>query len=360
MTQTDEGLVDPWSRSRPTRFLGDDEPATTDGIPQPPRLEHAIRRHGGNGRPYVRIKMPTGEILDTETTYARVTTFIKCVDRSEALDRWQQQRAMEGFGARPEEFQARVVSAQGDRDALNGIWLAALDAGGAKAAAEMGTAMHRVCEWNDIGHLPRYLPEPYTTGLVAWIRTTEFFDFHKIEQFMVHDGIQVGGTPDRVVRYLPCENCGRHYYILDLKTGRVDDFTELQIAMQLGIYANSDYYDPSTGIRIPQDNICRCKGIIVKLDFTSGTAITYWTDIYTGWEIATEVATRVHAARKNKGLLVPFAPTPNLDFLIETAESRDVLKSLYHRHKGGLWMAEHTAAAERRIEILINQQDQAS
>jgi hypothetical protein len=347
MTDT---IVDRWGgASKRTRTLGDQELTVLDGIVLPPRDEHNVRRHGGNGRPYIRVAMPDGTVLDTETTYSRCTTFIKCIDRSEALDRWHQRRAMEGFANAIDEMQALVISAQDDREKMNGVWLRALDMGGAKRLAEMGTAAHRVAEWYDLGQLPAVLPDRYQTALRGWVAATKYFRWKQIEKFMVHDGIKVAGTPDRVGEYLPCPNCGRTLYIVDLKTGRVDEYTELQQAMQFGIYANSAYYDVHTGQRTPQDDICRCRGIAIKVDILTGEYITYWVDIYTGWRIAHDLAPLVQAALKEKGLLVPFEPEPNLDALIATARDRAELRALYRRH-ADLWTPAHTAAGNQRLQ----------
>jgi hypothetical protein len=328
--------------------MRDREPECVDNIKMPPRDEDSIVRHGGNGRPLIRDVAPDGTVLETSTYYSRCTTFIKCIDRNEALERWQQARAMEGFSARPDEFQARVVEAAGDRAKLSGVWLDALRAGGAETAAHMGTAMHRVAEWHDLGVQQPNLPERYARGLEAWIHITKYFAFREVEKFMVHDELQVAGTPDRVARYLPCDNCGRTFYILDLKNGRVDEYTELQIAMQFGMYANSAYYDVHTGERRYQDDICRCKGITVKLFLDTGEATTFWTDIWTGYKIAQELAPQVHTARKEHALLVPFEPVPVLDVFIEQAGSKADLRGLYHTYRT-FWTAEHTRKAEMRI-----------
>lgn len=348
-------LVDRWAGERRERFMGDDEPTTIDGIVLPPRDEHHIRRHGGNGRPAVRLVMRktdgTFEVLQTTAWYQRCTTFIKCIDRNEALERWNQRRAMEGFARNALEMEARIISSADNDNALDGVWLEARRLGGAEMLAARGTAMHRVAEWYDLGSPPPILPPAYEKGLQGWINLTRFFQWREIEKFMVHDGLKVAGTPDRVGKYHPCENCGREYYIVDLKTGRVDLYTELQIAMQLGIYANSDYYDVHTGERRQQDDICRCKGIAVKLDIDSGTGTCYWVDIFTGWTIARDLAPLVHKARTEKGLLVPFEPTPNLFLLIEGARTREELNSLFAQYRPH-WKSEHTEAGKKRLSVL--------
>jgi len=138
---------------------------------------------------------------------------------------------------------------------------------------------------------------------------------------------------------------------VDLKTGRVDEYTELQQAMQFGIYANSAFYNVRTGERIEQNNICRCRGIAVKVDILTGEYITYWVDIHTGYRVAHDLAPQVQSALKEKGLLVPFEPEPNIDVLIMTAESRTELRQIYARHRD-LWTPAHTEAGSARLKEL--------
>ena len=149
-------------------------------------------------------------------------------------------------------------------------------------------------------------------------------------------------APDRM--YL----CGRRM-VPTHNTGRVDHYTELQIAMQLGLYANSDFYDHETGIRTPHDDICRCRAIVVNLPAGTGEAMVQWVDIYTGWQTVVEVARRVREARKKKNLVRQFMPTADLLRLIATAESRQELDRIYTDHRG-IWTSEHTAAANERLK----------
>ncbi|MCP6756327.1 hypothetical protein NL533_32370, partial [Klebsiella pneumoniae] len=64
------------------------EPAevlTYDGIERPERAEDQVRRNH-DGRPYIKAVDPeTGEVLDKEVMYSRVTTYIKCVDDTTLL-----------------------------------------------------------------------------------------------------------------------------------------------------------------------------------------------------------------------------------------------------------------------------------
>jgi hypothetical protein len=342
-------LDDPWDR--PPRTFGDVKSVVIDDvfIERPPRDEDLVRRHGANGRPYIRkIDPATGLVLRAETTYSRVTHAIKCVDANDALVRWGEQRLALGFAARPDEFIADVFLNQENKWGLNSVIKRAKVAGGADVASTLGRALHMLMERYDLGILPAVIPQRYEADLVEWARIIRYFRIIKIEKFMVHDGLKCAGTPDRVVEYLPCPNCGRKFYILDLKTGRVDEYTDLQIAMQLGIYANSDYYDLVTGERTQPHDICPCKAITLHLKAGSGTAVCQWTDIHTGYQIATQVMPLVQDARRQKGLFVPFRPQVNLQWQIESAKTRDEIAEIEARNPG-LWGPEHVDAAMRRV-----------
>lgn len=335
-----------------------------DGVERPPRAEDKVRRHRGNGRPYIRALDPqTGAVLAKETLMTRVTTYIKGIDAKEALIRWYQRQVAKGIATRPDMFLAQIMQFQDDRQGLDRVCEQAKEAAAAGDKAYIGTAVHALTERWDLGLPLQIVPPQYQGDLQAWVDVMKYFQIRDIERLMVHDEIQTAGTPDRVVRYLPCEVpmaddsgevvgvCGREHYILDLKTGRVDNYTELEIAMQLGIYSRSKYYDLSTGERTATDDICQHRGIVIALPAGSGVAVTHWVDIWTGWEIAYEVARRVRWARSQKGLMRVFDPQPNLFFEIEKADSRDALRRLRAEHLAA-WTPAHTLHAIARLESM--------
>lgn len=359
---TDDEPRDPWVRA--PRVWGEDlAEVTVDGMPvsRPPRDEDRIRRHGGNGQPAVRVLADDGTVLAATTWYQRVTRFIKVIDEDTNLQMWQERMLCRGILARHEEFLDDIALNQEDRDGLNGVIARAKEAGGRNVAAVRGKALHFMLERADLAsmglaQMPPIVPTWMGPDIVARLEQTRYFRWLHVERPMVHDGLRVLGTPDRVFAWSPCPNCGRSLYIGDDKTGRVDEYTELQQAMQLGIYANADYYNVDTGVRTPQDDICRCRAVIIHTPYGSGASRLQWIDIWTGWRLASELAPQVWLARRKKdtegplgALLVPFEPEPDMHFLVACCTSLDDLRRLEHAYRQ-YWTEEIAALATAKSQ----------
>lgn len=358
----DDDPRDPWERK--PKVWGDDlAEVTIDGMPisRPPRDEDRIRRHGGNGQPAVRVIGDDGTILVATTWYQRVTRFIKVVDENSNLQMWEERMLARGLAARWEEFLPDIIANQDDRNGLNGVVARAKVAGGRNVASTRGKALHFLLERADLSSLgkadlPPMVPDYMVADMRARLEQTRFFRWFAIERPMVCDRLRVMGTPDRVFGWRPCPNCGRTLYIGDDKTGRVDEYTELQQCMQLGIYANSDYYDVDTGARTRQDDICRCKGAIFHTPYGSGESRLQWIDIYTGWRLASDVAPLVWDARKKRttdgplgALMSPFEPEPDLHWLVASCNSLADLQAV-ERHYRQYWTEEVAALALARSQ----------
>lgn len=328
----------------------DEQSLFYDGIERPPRAEDKVRRTQ-DGRPYVRALNEDGTVGEREVLYSRVTTYIKCVDDTSLLNDWTIRMILRGFAMKPKTYSAKVMQWQHSRTEMKKIAEDLKELGLEEDNAAIGTAVHAITERHDLGLDIPVLPEYYHDDLLAWMDVAQYFTFHRIEQAMINDELRTFGTPDRVAEYHPCATCGKSRFILDLKTGRVDNYTELQIAMQLGLYANSEFYDYRTGERTPHDDICRDKAIVVHLPAGGGKAFTLWSDIWSGWTVVTEVARRVREARLKKRLLVPFIPTEDIMKKIEAAGTRADLERLYHENRGN-WNGLHTERARERWETL--------
>lgn len=204
----------------------------------------------------------------------------------------------------------------------------------------------------------------YERHLEVYKDLTKYFDMVQIEQFVVNDEYETGGTPDRVIRYWPCEvvvnketgeRCGRDHYIEDLKTGRVDFYTEGTIAMQLAMYAHSKCYDIATGMRFDLPPLCPHKGVVVHLPAQEpepeGLSSTKWVNIAKGWR-RIALAKAVREARSDKhGLARGFTPMVNVYWLVRMADSQRTLRAIYEEHKG-IWTPGLDEAMEKRMEDL--------
>ena len=344
----DSELRDSWTGEGPDTLVYDE-------VERPWRAEDFVERNR-DGRPYIRAVDDQGNLLDKRVLYSRVTTYIKCVDDTSLLDWWTRRMQALGFAEAPEYFAAEVMRAQHSREELNKVCARAVDRAKAHDRAAIGTAVHALTERNDKGLGQGVVPPYYQADLLAWQHATRYFENVLIEEMVVNDTLRTAGTPDRIVKYHRCAICGAEYYVLDLKTGRVDHYTELQIAMQLALYGNSDVYDLQTGARTKLEEavggkVCRDKGIVINLEAGSGVADPQWVDLTTGWEIVTEVARRVREARRRKGLLVRFTPMPDLFLLINEAPTRQALNELYLAHRS-VWTDEIMAHAMQKAETL--------
>ncbi len=320
-----------------------------DGIERPPNDEKLIRRDG-RGRPYIRL--PDGS---KEVTYTRVTTFVGALDETSNLGKWLRRQLLKGVALKPDRILAQVGQFAGtefektELDRLAEEAIAYADAGD-KAA--IGTAVHALTERHDMGLPIAVLPAQYAGDLTAWVQITRHWTNVHIEHFMVNDEVETGGTPDRIVRWHPCTECGKDLFIVDLKTGRIDTFTHLKVCMQLAVYANSTLYVRETGERIQLSDLCRCRGYVVHLPAGSGKAALHEYDLATGWTYASVLAASVRKARSSAGSLArEFDPLLTEVWL---AEDRSRLEELWRTAYDGEWTERHTQAAGARLWQLEN------
>lgn len=319
-----------------------------DGIERPPNDEKLIKRDG-RGRPY--IIDPDGK----EVTYTRVTTFVGALDETTNLGKWLRRQMLKGVALKPDRILAQVGQFAGgefEKTELDRLAEEAIAYADSNDKAAIGTAVHALTERHDMGLPITVLPGQYVNDLAEWVRITRWWANVHIEHFMVNDEIKTGGTPDRIVRWHPCPNCGKTLFIVDLKTGRIDTFTHLKVCMQLAVYANSQLYVRSTGTRIPLDDLCQCQGYVVHLQAGSGQAELFRYDLDTGWDYARRLAAEVRKARSSANSLASqFDPLMTEIWL---ADSRDRLELLWRTAYDGEWTDKHTRAAGARAWQLEN------
>jgi hypothetical protein len=239
------------------------------------------------------------------STYTRVTTFIDSVGDKAALGKWEKRMILGHLGTeRGMEWLSDIVTADGDRVELDRIAAAILDDSGAKDAAGVGTAIHKLTERHDAGLISVGDPCDYPDHLAAWVAVTAHLEMHAIELFVVNDEFRTGGVIDRLVRWPGecCPTCGLDAYVGDLKTGRVDPYTYLKIAMQLALYATSECYDPATGERSPLPiAVCPHRALVVHVPARSDVPMVdsdlWWVDLTKGME-AVRVAAAARALSK--------------------------------------------------------------
>jgi hypothetical protein len=322
---------------------------------QVPRVESGSRK----GCP--KVLLPD---LSKIAVYSRVTSYVDCLDDQEPLTGWKKRKVAEGLAIRPdlllavnslgpEPSRLEAAAYKDWRGRMNELCEQAIEAAKAGARATIGSALHALCERLDRGETLGAVPEQYIPHLTAYQEATAHLHPVHIEEFSVLDELQVGGTPDRVVRIDGEDGL----FIADIKTGSLD-FGVGKMAMQLAIYAHSVLYDPSSGKRTGYAGPVNAeRGLIIGLNADTGIVELLWIDIAAGWQ-AVGLATQVRAWRNRKGLtsharpviaVAPLEPTREAALLvaIDVASSVEDLEALW-RAAGAAWTDEHTARAAAR------------
>jgi len=275
--------------------------------------------------------------------YTRCTTYVGVLEDTYNLSRWQQRMVALGMADRPDLVLAAGAH-RDDKAELDRIVAQALDAAQARAAAGVGTSLHKLTEQLDRGQIPGPVPEAYRADLDAYAAATAGMEMVGIERFTVLDELRIGGTHDRTVRYQ-----GRTY-IADIKTGTIE-YSALKIAMQLAVYSRSVLYDHRTRTREPLD-VDTDRAIVIHLPAGQGRCELHWIDIAAGWE-AVQVATQVRDWRRRKGLLTPFTdPVTDVAEKIKAAMSVEALTQIWQQHQS-VWTDDLTVLARARKAQLL-------
>jgi hypothetical protein len=228
--------------------------------------------------------------------YTRCTTFVGVLEDTSNLTKWKQRMTAIGLTLRP-DLALAVAAHRADKSKLNKIVEEAMEAASSSAAATTGTALHALTEQMDRGEVMAAIPEAFQGDIAAYeFATAPLTNIH-IERFTVHDGLQVAGTPDRVVEYKDA------LYIADVKTGSIE-WGMGKIAMQLAVYANSLLYDIATGDRASL-NVDTRRALVIHLPAGQGRCDLVWVDITEGWR-AVQVAAEVRKHRQHKAWSWPF------------------------------------------------------
>ena len=332
-----------------------DPDADTEGVERPPRDEDAIVRDK-RGRPRIWVLDEHGDLAYEDKgrkrpklrSYTRTTTWAKMLEDTTNLSRWAQRMTAIGVASNP-DIQLSILShphVKMDRDALNQDVEDAKERAKASAMSRTGTAMHALSERYDRGLEIGFVPPLYKADLDAYIEATKFFRMIEIERFTVVDEYKIGGTPDRILQYLPCPKCGGDYYIGDLKTGNIELGADA-IAIQLAIGANGKIYKPSTGERIElPERLCKHKAVIFHLPQGEGVCRLEWTNIEAGWAKMDFIAElRRHRAINDWSVGFDAVPTPWwLHEQIQKTASRAEVLELFAQYRPW-WTDEHSEAA---------------
>lgn len=253
--------------------------------------------------------------------YRRCSAATKQVEDTYGLERWQERNVAYGM-TYDSSLGARVLAIQGnpstwekaEKDAVNGIVTDAKRVAKSQAAADIGTAVHRLTERVDMGEA--VIAGAYAGDLAAYTQALAnggvITHPQWIECRMVNDDLEMAGTADRLVTFAPGSPCAialetqpDEVTVADVKTGGSVDFLGLSAAGQLASYAGGLLYDPVSDTRQPTPVLNRRWGLIIHLPAGTGTCGLYKVDLVAGLA-ACHLANAVKTTRnRSKGWLTP-------------------------------------------------------
>ena len=251
--------------------------------------------------------------------YARATTLAKTLDDEGALATWKMRMVAVGLARRADLI--ALASTTTDKKQLDDITQQALDAAASGARANIGTALHALVEQINRGEQPPNLLDSLTADIAAYRDGVKDLRLSMPETFVVNDSWQVAGTFDFLV-----ESNGM-LLVGDLKTGTDLKYSWRSIAVQLAVYANSEWiYDPATDTRSPMPEVDKRLGVVVHLPAGEGRCQLFTVDIAEGYGAA-EKSLWCRGWRK-QALSEPWTPVPIGQGLHEAPSGRvDALRA---------------------------------
>jgi hypothetical protein len=247
---------------------------------------------------------PDGE----EKSWTRATTFAATLAEQYALRIWEQRQVVWGLARRPDLLtMASTISGPEDKKALGEIVDEAHVAGGTKAKANRGTAIHRACQAAERGAYDQ-VPEELRPHVSAYFAAMREGGLAILPEYVERTGIvnqyDVAGTFDNLVR---CPD-GK-IRVSDKKTGRMD-YSDVEFAVQLAVYAHLDaLFNYDTGRYEPMPEVATDYAILAHIDPETGHCELLRINIEWGWVWARTCAETM-AIRKTKGVITPYiAPT---------------------------------------------------
>lgn len=251
-------------------------------------------------------------------SYQRATNFTKILSDSYNLELWKQRKVARGVAAH-RDLQALILAVPPEDDdpalkkQLDGYVEKAKDLARADTGANMGTALHALCERADLGETLT-LPDDLAADVGAYTAMRERHGLEVsgkwVERIVVLESLGVAGTFDRLVRQR-----GR-VFVGDLKTGRMGYW--LEIAIQLALYAHADYvFDPLDGTKVDMPKVDQDTAYVFHLAPGSATCDLYEVDIAEGWR-AVQLSQQVRAIRRLDQTLGKKVDEPPAPYVVPT------------------------------------------
>ncbi len=279
-----------------------------------PATKRAPRVPGLRDDRYGRYTMVHPDGSGKVATKSRASTVIHTTEDDYALTQWQMGMVLRGAAARP-DLPALAASlsldSQRDKQTLKDLVEQAQEAGGAKAKANLGTAVHGFCEVYDREGTTDGVPDAYLPDVLAYARALDANGLTVLPDMVERSTMTsrwdgVGGTFDNV--YLTRD--GR-YVIGDKKTGKVGYSPKVMYG-QFAVYAEgvSEFgvYDHETGLWAqPEWEIDYAEALIIHLPVGQARCDIYSADLAVGRTHLDQCA-EVRRQRRVKHSLTVYLP----------------------------------------------------
>jgi len=187
-----------------------------------------------------------------------------------------------GMSMREDLLMLAAATPVNDKGTLNRVAENAKEAAFASSRANLGTALHSLTEQLDRGEHPA-IPMQLIKDIEAYQKATTTHEFVAIsaEKTVVIPKFKVAGTYDRILAK------DSDLYIGDIKTGSTIEFSFLEIAVQLALYAHGvGVWNNDEQKYEPMPNVHQDCGVVFHMPAGEGRCDLYLLDLNAGWEIA--------------------------------------------------------------------------
>jgi len=232
----------------------------------------------------------------------RATTISEILESRHAIELWKMRNVAVGLAGRPDLLAQVASTSPDDKSTLNSACQSALDAADADAAANMGTALHRIVERVNLdpsAPVPEMFSERVEAYLAALAEAGLTVCTDAVERIHVIEELGISGMADFHATWA---GDGRRY-VCDLKTGSGVAYGAGGYAVQLAIYSRAtSLYRVEDDTHEPVPELAQDRGVIIHLPAKGGPAKVHWIDLAAGAE-ALPHAVFAHRWRSRKDLL---------------------------------------------------------
>lgn len=302
-------------------------------------------------------------VTGKERAWTRATTVARTLADEYNLTLWKLRQVAKGLALRPDLIAgAAAADPESDKKTLDDIAEKAMERAGSSSGATMGTALHAFAHRLGLGESMASLgvPAPLDKDLAAYVDTLSRHRLRILpalcERIVVLPELGVAGTFDNIVEQPSGVTKSEPLSLFDLKTAKSVDYSMLEIAIQLALYAHAPLmWNPGTQTYEPMPPVDMNRALVLHLPVGKAHGQIYGVNIIEGWEDA-QLAMRVREARsRGKGMAWLVDPEPAdlaMHRVVKAGSQADLAQLWEQLHPQGLWTEEVNAAATARMTEL--------